>query len=294
MPRIPKERVKMKETVSSLLVLINDRELDIKTIFKYRSDVPSSLYTEASVINILLNFAIYDPYELDFFLNLLYSTFREKVSYTVEINVLYSNKDKYDSLLNGSDYIIVPLSYGIDENYNICYYEPLKLKGELDFKSEKEQNEYAYKKFKISAVGGTFDHLHDGHKILLASSAFLTSNKLIIGLTSEKLLVNKKFKEYLEDFEIRKENVLKFVELLDPNLSYDILPINDICGPTGYEPNIEALIVSQETKSGGDFVNATRAEKGLSQLFVFVVNVLGGKEKLSSTYLRQLASQNKK
>lgn len=288
----------MKEAGSSLLVLINDRELDIQTVFRHGSDIPVSLYTEARVIDILLNFAIADPYELDYFLNLLYSIFREKVSYTVEINVLYTNTGKYDdgkfsALLKSSEYKILPSSYESNGKYDATYYEPLKLKDGLAYKSENKQKEYEYKKFKISAVGGTFDHLHDGHKILLALSAFLTSTKLIVGLTSEKLLANKKFKEYLEDFEIRKENVLKFVTLLDPALSYDILPINDVCGPTGYEPNIEALIVSQETKSGGDFVNTTRHEKGLSQLFVFVVNVLGGKEKLSSTYLRQLASQNK-
>ena len=40
-------------------------------------------------------------------------------------------------------------------------------------------------------MGGTFDHLHDGHKFLLRTALRL-SNNIEIGLTSQKLLKNKK------------------------------------------------------------------------------------------------------
>ncbi|OBA28946.1 Nucleotidylyl transferase [Hanseniaspora valbyensis NRRL Y-1626] len=290
----------MGENKNSLLIILNHNLLDIHSLFTESSDIPSSLYLEVNTINVLLDFTIEDPYELDYFLNLLYTLIREKVEYTVDINVLFKNKDKSDdtrfsSLLKTNKHIFVPTGYSINEAENINYYNPLKLKQKINYEYENKEgnNKFEYKSFKISAVGGTFDHLHDGHKILLALCTFLTFKKLIIGLTSEKLLVNKKFKQYLQPFEERRDEVLKFVELLDSTLEYDILPISDVCGPTGYEPNIELLIVSEETKSGGDFVNKTRSEKGLSQLSIFVVNVLGGKEKLSSTYLRQLESEKK-
>lgn len=147
---------------------------------------------------------------------------------------------------------------------------------------------YQAKCFDISAVGGTFDHIHDGHKILLCISAFLTKSKLIIGLTAEQLLVNKKFKSQLQTFDTRKKHVLEFTNKIDSSLTIDILPIKDVCGPTGYEPNIQALIVSKETQAGGDTVNKVRTEKGLSALDIFVVDILGGEEKLSSTTLRQM------
>lgn len=290
----------MGENNNSLLIILNHNLLDIHSLFTESSDISSSLYREVNTINVLLDFTIENPYELDYFLNLLYTLIREKVEYTVDINVLFKNKDKSDdtrfsSLLKTNTYIFVPAGYSINEVENINYFNPLKLKQKInyEYQNEEENNKFEYKSFKISAVGGTFDHLHDGHKILLALCTFLTSKKLIIGLTSEKLLVNKKFKQYLQPFEERRDEVLKFVELLDSTLEYDILPINDVCGPTGYEPNIELLIVSEETKAGGDFVNKTRSEKGLTQLSIFVVNVLGGKEKLSSTYLRQLESEKK-
>ena len=37
--------------------------------------------------------------------------------------------------------------------------------------------------FPVTALGGTFDHLHAGHKILLSMAAWITSQKLIVGVT---------------------------------------------------------------------------------------------------------------
>ena len=37
--------------------------------------------------------------------------------------------------------------------------------------------------YPVTALGGTFDHLHAGHKILLSMGAYITSQKLIVGVT---------------------------------------------------------------------------------------------------------------
>ena len=37
--------------------------------------------------------------------------------------------------------------------------------------------------YPVTALGGTFDHLHAGHKILLSMAAWITSQKLIVGVT---------------------------------------------------------------------------------------------------------------
>jgi len=37
--------------------------------------------------------------------------------------------------------------------------------------------------YPVTAIGGTFDHLHAGHKILLSMAAWITGQKLIIGIT---------------------------------------------------------------------------------------------------------------
>lgn len=37
--------------------------------------------------------------------------------------------------------------------------------------------------FPVTVIGGTFDHLHAGHKILLSMAAWIASEKLIVGIT---------------------------------------------------------------------------------------------------------------
>ena len=55
-------------------------------------------------------------------------------------------------------------------------------------------------------MGGTFDNIHNGHKILItgAMNILKEDGYLYIGLTSEIMLTNKKYKEYLQKFELRK------------------------------------------------------------------------------------------
>ncbi|CCK72390.1 putative pantetheine-phosphate adenylyltransferase KNAG_0K00220 [Huiozyma naganishii CBS 8797] len=152
-------------------------------------------------------------------------------------------------------------------------------------------------KYDVTALGGTFDHIHDGHKILLTVAAFITSSRLIIGLTGKELLGTKKFPELLEDYETRKGNVCKFLKLLKPQLRVEMVLLKDVCGPTGTVPEIKALVVSRETLKGGDYVNKTRREKGMHELDISVVNVIGGEEedgwteKLSSTDVRRMLSE---
>lgn len=163
--------------------------------------------------------------------------------------------------------------------------EPHKLKLESDA-SEAASDE-------VVAVGGTFDHFHDGHKILLSASAFLTEKKLIVGITDEELLANKKYKEFLQSYKYREHVLLEFLQYIKPGIVVDPIPIHDVCGPTGYIEEIDSLVVSRETIKGGDFVNKTRKDKGFRELKIHVINVIGGEEddgfqnKLSSTQLRK-------
>ncbi|KAF3172401.1 hypothetical protein TWF225_002227 [Orbilia oligospora] len=69
---------------------------------------------------------------------------------------------------------------------------------------------------KVSCVGGTFDYLHAGHKLLLTMTAYMipsgaTSPKIIVGLTGAELLKNKKHKEYVTSWETRCEATISFL-----------------------------------------------------------------------------------
>jgi phosphopantetheine adenylyltransferase len=70
------------------------------------------------------------------------------------------------------------------------------------------------------AVGGTFDHLHIGHKLLLTATALVLSpttspnaNRLItVGITGDELLVNKKFASEVESWDVRQQKTADFFE----------------------------------------------------------------------------------
>ncbi|KAF7294815.1 CTP-transf-like domain-containing protein [Mycena indigotica] len=156
-------------------------------------------------------------------------------------------------------------------------------------------------RFPVVALGGTFDHLHAGHKILLSMGAWLASEKLIVGVTDDALLVRKAHAEVLESLSARITSVRTFLNTFRPGLVYDIVPINDVYGPTGWDPNIQALVVSKETASGAASIASHRAEHGLPALETFTIDVISATEtnisndnpdymkqaKMSSTYIRE-------
>lgn len=68
--------------------------------------------------------------------------------------------------------------------------------------------------------------------------------------SDDALLTKKEYKEVLEPLETRIDRVRGFLTLFKPSLVYDIVPIKDVYGPTGWDPNVQALVVSKETMSG--------------------------------------------
>lgn len=63
--------------------------------------------------------------------------------------------------------------------------------------------------------------------------------------------MNKANKHVLESLTRRTDRVRSFLTSFKPSLEYDIVPIQDVYGPTAVDPNIQGLVVSKETLSGG-------------------------------------------
>ena len=59
--------------------------------------------------------------------------------------------------------------------------------------------------------------------------------------------------------------------------------IEDIYGPTGREAGIQALVASEETRKGSVSVNEERARRGLPQLDIWFVQVVGADGPLTKT-----------
>lgn len=258
--------------------------------------------------DIILRDKIQSSHHLDDILGTLYNSVREYLI-SVKLDLLPINifLGNFNRGLIHWDFLYLMEGDEIRDNEEFHYdnlktienpgqWIQIRTKGEL---TAIENFNKDHNRHKVTALGGTFDHLHDGHKILLTVAAFLTSERLIVGLTVEELLINKKYKDIVQDFDTRKENVVNFLNTFKPRLSIEIIPLKDVCGPTGTVPEIECLVVSRETVKGGEIVNRTRKERGMSQLELYVVNVLGGKEedgwkeKMSSTDIRKLIEARK-
>lgn len=169
------------------------------------------------------------------------------------------------------------------------------------------------KSYKTVCLGGTFDHLHPGHKLFLHAAILLldldvdatpsadrTRSELVIGISSDALLAKKKYAEQLQSWDIRACSVINFISTLlnssttattemkpvqadtkqlhalfrDGNLLVRCVDFHDLYGPTVQIEAIQALVVSGETRSGGRAVNDKRQSQGWSILDLFEIDVL--------------------
>lgn len=64
--------------------------------------------------------------------------------------------------------------------------------GSKDPAGQKDQGLVPSTVYDIVALGGTFDHLHSGHRILLTMAAWLASERLIVGITGASPLFSPK------------------------------------------------------------------------------------------------------
>ena len=124
-------------------------------------------------------------------------------------------------------------------------------------------------KFSLIAMGGTFDIIHHGH-ITLLSTAFDISEKVIIGLTSDEF-VQKKGKNPIHKYDERLKNLTSIIFKKFPNSYFEISQLNNDFGPAVFEKELQALVVSDETKNQGNVLNKLRTERNLFPVEIIVV-----------------------
>jgi len=140
--------------------------------------------------------------------------------------------------------------------------------------------------FTLSALGGTFDIIHVGHVALIQKAASI-SEKIIIGLTSDSFIL-KNDKKIINNFEQRSENLEKMIHKKFPDCSFKIAKLDDDFGPAVIEGDVDALVVSEETRKKGDILNALRKERNLSPVEIIIVpmKIASDGNRISSTRIR--------
>jgi len=126
---------------------------------------------------------------------------------------------------------------------------------------------------KLIGMGGTFDHLHEGHKYLL-DIAFSLGKIVHIGLTTEKMLSKKKYADKIEDYTTRKRNLEHYIDKIADLKRVKIFELEDAYGPPIHDPSYEGIIASQETYNGALKINEIRAEKNYPPLIIIIIPML--------------------
>lgn len=125
----------------------------------------------------------------------------------------------------------------------------------------------------ISAVAGTFDVLHSGHKKLI-DRAFLLGDSVIVGITSDTMA--RGGRSVVNPLAVRIAVLEDY--LSTKNGEWEIHTIDDPMGPKGLMDRVDVLVVSEETAGNGRMIAEDREKRGVKALAVDVVSMVSSSE----------------
>jgi cytidyltransferase-like protein len=141
--------------------------------------------------------------------------------------------------------------------------------------------------FREVAVGGTFDSLHRGHKILLRT-AFRAGDKVLIGLSRNGFARKLRKGHPVDPYPKRKRELISFLKKEGVGGRGKIVPLDDPYGPTINNSTVQALIVSRATKKMADRINTLRRRRRLRPLSIVSIGMVLAEdfEPISSSRIR--------
>ncbi len=119
------------------------------------------------------------------------------------------------------------------------------------------------------ALGGTFEVIHKGHRVLLAK-AFALGDEVLIGLTSDHL-ANSTRPRMVRPYEEREWALRSYLDRTFPAMDYSIQMISDRYGPAVEMEDLDILVVSENTHATGLEINDVRMERGLQPLRLVMI-----------------------
>lgn len=128
------------------------------------------------------------------------------------------------------------------------------------------------RRYKLVALGGTFDILHAGHRHLL-SEAFKLGDMVLIGVTSDRLVATIHKKHQVRPFSSRTRDLRVFLKTRRWSSRARVSMLRDPYGPAARRKKLEALIVSNGTLASGRRLNRLRRQNRLRSLDLHVVDL---------------------
>lgn len=127
-------------------------------------------------------------------------------------------------------------------------------------------------KYKHAILGGTFDYLHAGHKRFI-DAACQTSEKVTIGITTEKLLKQKIHKDAIQGYKVREKALKDYVKSKAWLNKVSIIPLMNIVG-AGFEKDVDAIFAIDESHNNARIINKERIKRELTPAKIIIVPML--------------------
>ena len=144
------------------------------------------------------------------------------------------------------------------------------------------------REFKKVGVGGTFDELHRGHRVLL-EKAFEVGDRVMIGLCSDEFVKKLGKPHITASYDKRLKDLKAILAKLDVTERVEITPLNAPYGAAGTNTSIEAIVASDETWATANKINEQRWKAGLRLLKIVTVNMVPSENctPISTTRIRK-------
>ena len=143
-------------------------------------------------------------------------------------------------------------------------------------------------RYRAVAVGGTFDILHIGHEKLLGK-AFELGELVFVGISGDGLVSKLSKNHSVNAFAVRRRNLRRLLKARGWLKRARITQLRDSFGLATRRKQLDALVVSEETRANGLRVNALRRRHGLKPLRLYVVRMVKADDgsRLSDTRIRR-------
>jgi len=127
-------------------------------------------------------------------------------------------------------------------------------------------------KYKTVACGGTFDYIHNGHKVLF-TKAFNSAENILIGVTTD-IFASKLGKNVENNFKTRVENLRDYLDKNFDEKDFQIVPLEKHFGFEIYADTVEAIVASIETSSHVIECNKKRIKMGFKPLQLIIIDMV--------------------